>query len=168
MFEILSTGVVVAIVLLGLIWGAAVIAVVFRKPEDRAEWERSSRIALGLAFFANRITILGTDVLAMSAFVALLAAVAVAQRFDRIFGDAYRTMREDETTLPEMDRALLLAFGRALGIVGLALALTLVAANVIVLGLAPFTGTVSALAFALLFIVVIMRLARARPSIGET
>ena len=162
--EIFSTGVVVAIVLLGLVWGAAVVAGVARLERDRIEWERSSRIALGLAFFANRVALLGTDILAMSAFVALLAAIAAVQRYDRIFGAAYRTMRGQVPALREVDRAVLLGLARALGTIGLALALTLVAANAIVLGFAPFTSTLSALALALLFIVVVVRLARGRPS----
>ena len=88
--EFLSTGSAAAIAILGPLWAAGVVAAIAGRERDRVEWERFFRIALGIGFFSNRLALRGTDVLAMATFLALLAVLAAIQRFDRIFGGAYR------------------------------------------------------------------------------
>ncbi len=162
--EVLAGHNLVAIALLLSVWLAAVTGTLAAPRVDRVEWERASRVALGLVFFANRIAVLGVDVLAMAGFLAILSVLTVMQRFDRLFGGAYRSIAGDVRHLRDMDIALALGLARALGIVGLSLVFTLIVSNAIALGFLPLTSSVTALVFALLFIGVVARLARPRPT----
>lgn len=158
--ELLASGSVVGLAILSPVWFGAAVGAVAAPWRDRLARERGSRVALGFVFFANRIALLGPEVLALAGFLALLVGIAALQRFDRLFGPAYRAARGAGATVQAMDRALMLGLLRAGGAIGLSLVLTLVASNAIVAGFLPFTSSVTALVLALLFIGVIARLAR--------
>lgn len=158
--ELVSSGRLAGIVLFGIPVAVAVfIALLPRKDWGRTS-ERWSWVLLGAAFFANRAFIVGVEVTALAGFLTLLVVVASVQRLEGIFGEAYRAAGSEVALVHEIDRAFGNAAVRSFGGAALALALTLVAANAVSLGFAPFTSLATIFVLALVLIAIVWRLAR--------
>jgi len=166
LIELIAAARLATYVVFGTLWAIGVILGVALTRGRGVAWDRSSPAFLGAAFFGNRLLFLGVDVLAMTAFLAVLLFLAVVQRFNRAFGDVYSAVRGDAPLLRDVDRALSHGLLRALGAIALGFALTLVVANVTFFAGTPFTTPLSALILTLLLILVVARLVR-NPSVAR-
>jgi hypothetical protein len=142
----------------GIILIVAIVAAVYGSRVLQPSLHRASRGLLSVVFIGERLLLIGVDPLPMIGFIVLVMALTSLQSIERTFAPSYQSIN-DPTLEAKVDSAVVVAYVRAMGLLGF----TLLASFLLTL-LVPLIGLqsrslVAAFSLAMLLLLIITLLA---------